>query len=166
MAITFIATHIKPAIGDRCFYRAIFFVGVRAVGKATTIDKRPYIAEQPRNFLRSDIPQLELANAGCVDDKSSKGKWQQLCRCRGMPAFLRLGAHRRGSQGQTGFDRVEDREGWLASGLLFLARHGSRRESVVIYGSENFPSIALGISVKTPSVWPDMRVVMNWAIAA
>ena len=71
MAIALVAAGVEPAVGDGVFDGAVGFVRVGAVGKAAEADVGADVAVEAGDFFGDDVPELELADAGRIDDEAA-----------------------------------------------------------------------------------------------
>ena len=73
-AVAFVASQIETAIGHGAFDGALLFMGMGAIGEPAEADVRANVAVEAGDFLGNHVPELELANAGCIDDVPPTGE--------------------------------------------------------------------------------------------
>ena len=109
LTVAFVTADIDAAIGGRVLDGTAIFVRVRAIGEPAATDERPQVAEKGGDFFGNHIPQLELPDAGRIDDVSATIQRNQLSRRRRMPTLLCFVADGADAQMQIGLNRIEQR---------------------------------------------------------
>ena len=87
---------------DRVLDRALRLVGVRTVGELAEGNVRPELDEVGVELARLDPPELELAEAGGVDDVAAGLQTDQLGGGRGVLLFGRPIGHLANAQVEVG----------------------------------------------------------------
>ena len=71
VAKALVAAGVEQVVGHGVFDGAVGFVRVRAVGKAAAADVRADVAIEAGDFFGDHVPQLELPDAGRIDDEAA-----------------------------------------------------------------------------------------------
>lgn len=106
--VAVVASRIESAVSDGIFDGAIVFVLMGAVGISAVGGEGSDIAKQSCEFFGDDIPQLELAYTGCIDECSAVGQIEPLRSGGGMFSFLVVLADFLDWLVESEFDRIED----------------------------------------------------------
>ena len=109
MAVALVASYVDSAICDGIFYGTIALVNMATIWEATVRDVWSNVRVEGRDFFGNYVPQLELADSGCIYQIPLVTKWNQCRRCRCMTAFVVILAHRTHPQIQARLNRVEQR---------------------------------------------------------
>src|SRR5262249_61726258 len=91
--VTRISARANEPFLDRFFDRAALFVRVRAIRKGAQRHERAEFGEESLDFFGNDVPELELADAGRIDDPAAEVELDEFGGRRRVSPFLAAGAH-------------------------------------------------------------------------